>query len=60
LCRLAAATAEERAQISRRLIGLCEYYDWDAIAVSTLKVMERLARRRSPVLWDGTTPASHQ
>jgi glycosyltransferase involved in cell wall biosynthesis len=60
LCRLAAATAEERAQISRRLIGLCEYYDWDAIAASTMKVMERLARRRSPVLWDGTTPASPQ
>jgi glycosyltransferase involved in cell wall biosynthesis len=60
LCRLAAATAEERARISQRLIGLCDPYDWDAIAASTMKVMASLARRRSPVLWDGTTPASPQ
>jgi glycosyltransferase involved in cell wall biosynthesis len=57
LHELAAITPEERALLSRRLTDSCGRYDWDAIAESTLKVLERVAGVAAPVAWPGTRPA---
>lgn len=58
LRELAAATPEERLIIARRLNALCARFDWDAIAKSTLSVLERAAGRPAvkPVL-DGSLAA---
>jgi glycosyltransferase involved in cell wall biosynthesis len=47
LRELAAVSLEERASMGQRLRNLCGRYDWDTIAESTFKVLERAARRRS-------------
>jgi glycosyltransferase involved in cell wall biosynthesis len=57
LHELAAITAEERALIAKRLVESCVRYDWDAIAESTLKVLERVAGLPAPVAWPETRPA---
>jgi glycosyltransferase involved in cell wall biosynthesis len=54
LHELAAITAEERALIAKRLTESCGRYDWDAIAESTLKVLERAAGLAAPVAWSRT------
>lgn len=57
LRELASATPAARARTSKRLVELCNYFDWDAIAESTMQVMERVADvpfRRS---WQATQPA---
>jgi glycosyltransferase involved in cell wall biosynthesis len=43
LRELAALDEEERRLLAERLTGLCARYDWDLIAESTMKVVERLA-----------------
>jgi glycosyltransferase involved in cell wall biosynthesis len=49
LCRrlreLASLDENERRLLAERLTGLCARYDWDLIAESTMKVVERLAGR---------------
>jgi glycosyltransferase involved in cell wall biosynthesis len=46
LCELAALTPEARTIIGRRLRNACARYDWDVIAESTMKVLERAAELR--------------
>jgi len=60
LHELAAITSEERALIGKRLIESCTRYDWDIIAKSTLKVMERAAGLPTHLTWRDTTPARPQ
>jgi glycosyltransferase involved in cell wall biosynthesis len=47
LCRrlreLAALDDNQRRLLAERLTGLCARYDWDAIAESTMRVVQRLA-----------------
>ncbi len=45
LRELASMTAQARAENALRLIELCERFDWDMIAESTMKVMRRAAGR---------------
>jgi glycosyltransferase involved in cell wall biosynthesis len=54
---LAAITAQERTLIAKRLAESCARYDWDAIAESTFKVLERVAGLPAPVAWAETRPA---
>jgi glycosyltransferase involved in cell wall biosynthesis len=54
---LAAITAEERALVAKRLVDSCVRYDWDSIAESTFKVLERVAGVTAPVAWPETRPA---
>jgi glycosyltransferase involved in cell wall biosynthesis len=44
LGELAALSPEGRAAIAERLKSSCDHYDWDSIATSTFKVLERAAR----------------
>ncbi len=49
LGELAALSPKQRAAIAERLKSSCEHYDWDGIAASTFKVLERAARGFRPV-----------
>lgn len=49
LRELASMSATARAENAARLIKLCERFDWDAIADSTMKVMRRVAGRSHAV-----------
>jgi glycosyltransferase involved in cell wall biosynthesis len=57
---LAAITDEQRATIAQKLIESCGRYDWDAIAESTMKVLERVAKRTTRAVWHDTRPARPQ
>jgi glycosyltransferase involved in cell wall biosynthesis len=57
LREVAAATPQMRAQIGQRLIEQCKYFDWDVVAESTMRVMERVARSALPRPIPGTRPA---
>jgi len=46
---LAAVTPEVRTAMGQRLRNLCIRYDWDTIAESTFKVLERAAGKRGAV-----------
>lgn len=48
LVEIANATPEERAAIKERLHRSCAPYDWDLIAESTMKVIERAATQPAP------------
>jgi glycosyltransferase involved in cell wall biosynthesis len=50
LDELAALSPEEREQMGKLLTKSCDRYDWDAIAESTLKVLERASGGRQVVL----------
>jgi glycosyltransferase involved in cell wall biosynthesis len=45
LCRLAAATPEERQIIANQLAVFCARYNWDVIASTTLEIIEAVGRR---------------
>jgi len=45
LRQLASMSATARAENAQRLTALCERFDWDVIAESTMKVMRRAAGR---------------
>jgi glycosyltransferase involved in cell wall biosynthesis len=47
LCRLAAATPEEREAIANKLAVFCARYNWDTIANTTLQIIETVGRRTS-------------
>jgi glycosyltransferase involved in cell wall biosynthesis len=47
LCSLAAATPEERQVIANQMAVFCARYDWDAIATTTLQIIEAVGRKRS-------------
>jgi glycosyltransferase involved in cell wall biosynthesis len=49
LSEVAQLTPEARSVIAQRLRNSCAGYDWDSIAESTLRVLERAAGRRTPV-----------
>jgi glycosyltransferase involved in cell wall biosynthesis len=49
LGELAALGPEARAAIAERLKSSCDHYDWDSIAASTFKVLERAARGYRPI-----------
>ncbi|HEY3851306.1 MAG TPA: hypothetical protein VGL87_10070, partial [Steroidobacteraceae bacterium] len=51
LREFASATPETRARNAKRLNGLCQRFDWDTIAASTMSVMERAAGRPTRVPW---------
>jgi len=55
LHKAAQVTPEERGIMAQRLRDACARYDWDRIAESTLKVLERAAGRPKPV---GGVPAN--
>ena len=61
LCRrlreLASLGEEERRLLAERLTGLCARYDWDAIAESTMRVVERVAYRTPAVRQARVSPA---
>ena len=54
---LAAMSEAERAENAGRLKDLCERFDWDVIAESTMKVMRRVAGRSYAVPLADTTAA---
>jgi glycosyltransferase involved in cell wall biosynthesis len=47
LCRLAAATPEERENIANKLAVFCGRYNWDTIANTTLQIIEAVGRKTS-------------
>jgi glycosyltransferase involved in cell wall biosynthesis len=47
LCRLAAATPEERETIAKKMAVFCARYNWDTIANTTLQIIETVGRRTS-------------
>ena len=47
LQELAMATSQEREIIAQRLRLMCDRYDWDTIARSTMQVMQRVAGREA-------------
>lgn len=57
LRELASMPEAERARNARRLKELCERFDWDVIAESTMKVMQRVAGRSYVVPLPDTTAA---
>jgi glycosyltransferase involved in cell wall biosynthesis len=57
LTELAALTPEGRALVALRLKESCSRFNWDTIAESTLKVMERVASMPTPFSWHGPRPA---
>jgi glycosyltransferase involved in cell wall biosynthesis len=54
---LSALSSAERARIHRRLTEICKRFDWDAIAASTMTVMERVVRPSFAVSVQRTRPA---
>jgi glycosyltransferase involved in cell wall biosynthesis len=47
LCSLAAATPKERQIIANQMAVFCRRYNWDAIANTTLQIIEAVGRKRS-------------
>jgi glycosyltransferase involved in cell wall biosynthesis len=57
LREFASATPETRARNAKRLNALCQRFDWDAIAASTMGVMERAAGMPTRVPWPAVAGA---